>query len=1117
MRLFLTLLFIIPPSFLVMAKNSILREGDWIKIGVVESGIYKIDKNFFNEINFSDKDIDPFKIQIFGSGYNGALPQLNSLSEFINPQEVPVSFYGNNDSKFDDGEFIFFYLQSSDKIFYDSIQQKVRTKKNIYTDTAYYFLTINNNISKVVGIGDNYDSYEITRDSFLINYRYESDLYTIIQSGREWFGELFSPGNSLDIDISQFNKNTVLDIEINLASRSTEESSFQISLDNQTYNVPMGQVNEGIYGYKLSETVKSFNFFYENSNTFELSYSGGKSSISYLNYVDFTGDINLNYADEDIIFYNKPLHKDLISKQIVNSVNDYNYDSKSKLGLRVWDITDPYDIAELNLRKENSFYYFLQNEKNYRRNIIFDINNLSTPKFFGNVVNSNILNHENPDLLIITHKDFLQDAVRVESLRSKEGLVVKIVDIEDIYNQFSSGNQDISSIRNYIKFLYNTSNKNLSYVLLFGDCSYDYKDRIPNNTNFIPIYQSYNSSNNIYSYSSDDYFGFLDSNEGIWDETVDGDHDLEVGIGRIPSKNKEESKSYVDKLYVYSEKKLIRGDWKKNIYLVADDGDKSVHQNDAENHFNLVNTINPEYKINKIYLDNYEQDIVSGFKTSTQTKYLLSEAVENGAMIVNYIGHGNEFFWTEEKILDDNFIFNLNNRSKLPLFLTATCEFGKFDDPLITSGGEMLLNKDKGGAIALLTTTRPVFSQTNYRLNNQFYKNVFTSETGEYLRLGEIFKKTKNGSLSGPINRNFALLGDPSLKLSYPSFDVRVSKIDTIKSGAKILVSGEIVDQNNDKIENFNGNIYSDVYDKISKNLTLGDENDPYEFLEWDAIIFKGLSSVLNGSFSFEFKIPANIDYKFGQGKINLFAVDTINFDEAIGFSYFTIGGTSDEYQNDNDGPEVDIFLDSYNFISGDRVSESPLLIVDLYDKNGINITEKNTLNTMKAIIDDSIEIKLSRYFSYKKDDYESGSVRVPLENLKNGKHKVEIKVTDNYNNLTSESVVFITGNDNKLNISGVMNYPNPFTDKTNFKFELQERGQPIFISVEVFDLRGHKVFSYQHEYEFSPDNIDNISWDGKDLNYNPLPQGIYIYKLHVRNLMNGKMITLHDKILKIL
>ena len=214
MRLFLALLFIILPTFLVMAQKFNTWGGRLVKIGVVESGIYKIDKNFLNEINFSDKDIDPFTK--FLKWYNGALPQLNSLSEFINPQEVPVSFYGNNDSKFDDGEFIFFYLQSSDKIFYDSIQQKVRTKKNIYTDTAYYFLTINNNISKVVGVGDNYDSYEITRDSFLINYRYERDLYTIIQSGREWFGELFSPGNSLDIDISQFNKNTVLDIEINL-------------------------------------------------------------------------------------------------------------------------------------------------------------------------------------------------------------------------------------------------------------------------------------------------------------------------------------------------------------------------------------------------------------------------------------------------------------------------------------------------------------------------------------------------------------------------------------------------------------------------------------------------------------------------------------------------------------------------------------------------------------------------------------------------------------------------------------------------------------------------------------------------------------------------------------
>ena len=241
-----------------------------------------------------------------------------------------------------------------------------------------------------------------------------------------------------------------------------------------------------------------------------------------------------------------------------------------------------------------------------------------------------------------------------------------------------------------------------------------------------------------------------------------------------------------------------------------------------------------EYNIKKIYLDSYRQEIDDGIITSLDAKNSLNEAIDRGSLILNYIGHGNEFLWTEEKILDENSIYNWKNRTKLPLFLTATCEFGKFDDPLITSGGEMLLNKDDGGAIALLTTTRPVFSQTNFRLNNQFYKNVFNKVNGEYLRLGDIFRITKNKSLSGPINRNFSLLGDPSLTLNYPNYNIKINQIDTLKSGDKIFISGEIVDNNYIKIEEFNGEIYSDIFDKISSNLTLGDENEPYQFLEWD-------------------------------------------------------------------------------------------------------------------------------------------------------------------------------------------------------------------------------------------------------------------------------------------
>ena len=692
---------------------------------------------------------------------------------------------------------------------------------------------------------------------------------------------------------------------------------------------------------------------------------------------------------------------------------------------------------------------------------------------------------------------------------------VTITNINDIYNQFSSGNQDISSIRNFIKYIYNISSKKLKYVILFGDCSYDYKYRVPNNTNFIPIYQSYNSSNNIYSFSSDDYFGFLESDEGIWIENLNGDHDLEVSIGRIPSNNISEAKDYVDKLYLYSQKNKVKGDWKKNIYLISDDGDNNVHQNDAENHFNLLNEQNPEYNIRKIYLDNFKQEVIDGVKVSPQTKFKVDEAIERGSLIVNYIGHGNEFFWTEEKILDDNSIYNWNNRSKLPLFITATCEFGKFDDPLITSGGELLLNKGNGGAIALLTTTRPVFSQTNFRLNNQFYKNVFKKNDDEYRRLGDIFVDTKNNSLSGPINRNFALLGDPSLKLIYPKYNILINDIDTLKSGGKVVITGDIVDQNNEKIKNFNGEVFSEVFDKMSLNQTLGDESTPYSFNEWDDIIFRGYSSVINGAFSFEFTVPVNIDYNFDKGRINLFATDTISFQEAIDHSDLIIGGTSNQFNSDEEGPEINIFIDDINFISGDEVSKSPLLIVEAYDQSGLNLTNMNSYQKMIGIVDDTTTIYLNDYFTYNKDDYQRGIIRYPLGDLGSGRHKIEIKITDNYNNLSSNSVVFIIGENNRLNIKNVMNFPNPFSDNTTFKFDLPQEDQSIFVNLEIYDLRGNKVYNYTHTYEFSPLIVEDIYWNGNDLNNYPLPQGIYIYKLHVNNLVNGKKVTLHNKIFK--
>ncbi|MEC8702158.1 MAG: T9SS type A sorting domain-containing protein, partial [Bacteroidota bacterium] len=374
---------------------------------------------------------------------------------------------------------------------------------------------------------------------------------------------------------------------------------------------------------------------------------------------------------------------------------------------------------------------------------------------------------------------------------------------------------------------------------------------------------------------------------------------------------------------------------------------------------------------------------------------------------------------------------------------------------------------------------------------------------------------TKNNSLSGPINRNFALLGDPSLKLIYPKYNILINDIDTLKSGGKVVITGDIVDQNNEKIKNFNGEVFSEVFDKMSLNQTLGDESTPYSFNEWDDIIFRGYSSVINGAFSFEFTVPVNIDYNFDKGRINLFATDTISFQEAIDHSDLIIGGTSNQFNSDEEGPEINIFIDDINFISGDEVSKSPLLIVEAYDQSGLNLTNMNSYQKMIGIVNDTTIIYLNDYFTYNKDDYQRGIIRYPLGDLGSGRHKIEIKITDNYNNLSSNSVVFIIGENNRLNIKNVMNFPNPFSDYTTFKFDLPQEGQSIFVNLEIYDLRGNKVYNYTHTYEFSPLVVEDIYWNGNDLNNYPLPQGIYIYKLHVNNLVNGKKVTVHNKVFK--
>ena len=1122
-KLFIILAFIFEAEY-IFPQNSIFSKGKWLRIGIVESGVYKLDRSFFESYSsyFDVNKINPSSIQIYGSGYRGSLSQNINSKQFDTPIEMNIYFKGNDDEIFENNEYILFYADNSDNISNDSIKKEIVYSNNIYSDTSYYFLTFNQDEGKRVLSRNSIDNFSYSIDSSDELYIYENDINNILQSGRDWVGELFSSGDFIDFNISStniYNKN--ISIILRALSRSTENSRFIISVNNKNIGeLNLDNIKEELYGDKVVFSEDTFDLEVEDLENLnvKITYSGSSKSLAYLDY------LMVNY--EKKIFYNS-------GQKIFKNFDALDYDKtqykiETNEDITIWDISNPYNIVEQLYNEDFGNLIFNVISNKFSKFIIFNESDYLIPVYHSYAFDqykqskmNEILSHDNVELLIITHDLFIYDGNRLAEFRRKnDQLNVKVVTVDEIYNQFSSSMPDIVAIRNYVKYLYDKTSEKLKYVLLFGDASYDYKDRISNNTNFVPTYQSRNSTNNIYSYSSDDFFGFLETNEGEWEEDMSGDHTLDVGIGRIPVNNLEDSKKVVDKLISYNNQSKLLGNWKNNIYLIADDGDYNIHQIHAEDHFKSINSSHPEYDIKKIYIDFFEQELIGGIEKTLIGKFKLNEAIDNGSLILNYIGHGNEFLWAEERILDENTINSWRNRSKLPLFITATCEFGKFDDPLIVSGGEMMTIKGDGGAIALFTTTRPVFSTTNFKLNNEFYKHVFTKKNGKFLRLGDIFRIIKNNSLSGPINRNFSLLGDPSLILNYPKYDIELVipdslLLDTLSALDKKTFQGKILN-NNQIIDDFNGEVFINFFDKLSSKQTLGDENDPFYFNEWDKSIFRGSSTVNNGNFNFEFVVPKNINYNFGNGKISMYAIDSLKNIDANGSNQeFIVGGTSKEFPLDETPPEIEIFFNDKTFTSGSVVGSNALLIVDLFDENGINIINSDFSNNIVARLDDSLDLILNDYFVSNKDDFKRGTIRYPLENLKIGKHKIEIKVYDTYNNLAKGSVLFVVSNDLKLNIYNLMNYPNPFSNSTSFIFEHDREDEDLEISIQIINLYGEVLYQHYEIIESSSKKIEAINWNGRGFNNQILSEGIYIYKLIVKSLFDGAYNTSYKKMIK--
>jgi hypothetical protein len=1088
------------------AQSSVMQNGQWFKVRVKQPGVYRISRGMLSKMGFN-VNTDPRKIKIFAFP-TGMLPQSNSTWRPDDLVEVAIKITGQEDGVFHAGDMIFFYAEGPDKVWFNAQQGTFGYEKNLYSDYNYYFITTGSTPGKRVAtlpaLNGTYP--EVTHfDNFVYH---EVDLHNELKSGRVWFGERFDLTTELNFTypLPGIVPGSSIKLVSEVMAQSLASTSFTVFINNQPVGVQnLGPIPADKYGVKgqisrdtffISESTLNAAATPELTIRYVYQKSSSTRSVGYLNYFLIQTQQQLRLTNNPLIF------RTVASTQ--HPVCTYSL-LNGTAQTEVWNVTDPFNAALQPAAFQNGVVRFAAPSETLQTYVAFGPQ-VPEPEPVGKVPNQNLRGLPAANLIIITHDDLAPEAKRLAAHRqSVSGWAVNVVTTTQVYNEFSGGRPDLTALRDFIKHQYDKSPGALRAVLLFGKASYDYRNILPNNRNLVPTYQSRNSLHPLLTYSSDDYFGFLENHEGEWSESPAVNHTLDVAVGRLPVKTPTEAKQVVDKIIFYETYAYLNRSWRKTIAFVADDGDNNLHATHADILAQNIEHNYPHADIRKLYLDDFPQASGPAGQQSPQARNALERMFLDGAYIINYSGHGAERQWAQERLLDELLISALRN-DKLPIMVTATCEFGRQDDPIFTSGAEQLLLKSKGGAIALVTTSRPVFASNNFFLNDAFYTALFNNPLPY---LGEVFRITKNNSLSGVANRNFSLIGDPSLPLLLPKNNLAITSVttqsnsDTLRALSRVTVIGEVRDTDNTLNTSFNGTVQLAVYDKPVERLTLGDENPPFAFQAYPIILFRGQATVVNGTFSANFVVPRSINYAVGKGKLSAYAYTNHSLENAAGYTKdFSLGLSEANPAPDNTPPVIHLFVGDTTFIDGGEVPANTWLIAKLHDENGISPSAFGIGNTLSATLDNSEVFDLSLHYEANLDDFTRGTVRYPLTNLTPGLHQLTLRAWDTYNNPAAATITFRVGSGN-LQISEFGNYPNPFSGQTRLYFTHNRAGDDLDVQLEIYSPQAGLIFRQTYLLCQSPHRVELLQWPAEPFPENLIP-GIYLARLVVRSLANG-------------
>ncbi len=1104
--------------------TSALSSGDIYKFGVAQNGVYKLDYAFLkNELGISNLDnIDPRTIRLYGNGGN-MLPEKNSDTRPDDLIENSIQIIGEQDGKFNTGDYILFYAVGPRPWQHrpHATDPELTVRLNLYDHHAWYFIKTGDGfglrISEKPSVPASYVSTEF--DDY---QRVEEEKINLLHfnpsaqgSGKRWFGDYFYQAREKQYDFNFANlvPGSKARVRSEFAGRSSLPQTVRLEIEGSTFSRTVSAVTISNLDANYASNAVLSGEFQPNSGAFKakIVYPNiSAQSEGWLDYIEVNVRRQLTMAGPILEFRDlNTLTEDAALFRLSGAASNTT----------IWDITNPQTPFIQQKSQNGSTLEFGSATLGTLRNFLAFTDAASFPKpekTAGKINNQNLHGLENFDFAVVYHPDFQSEVERFAAhRRAYSGLDVVTVNINQLFNEFSSGAKDPTAIRDFARMMLTRNPDKFKYLLLFGDASFDPKNNTNSveNKDFVPVFETAESFSPIDAFPADDYYALLSPNES---GTLSGA--LDIAVGRFVCKTLDEARTIVDKVIAYDNDPATLGDWRLRATYIADDEDGNAHVNQAEKLSKENAAAESWFNIGKIYFDAYQQIATSAGQRYPDAKAAINSEIFKGTLIVNYIGHGGPRGLSQERVVDNNDIAGWDNPNKYPLFITATCTFGGYDDYTTLTGGEQAFLRIKAGAIALFTTVRSVYIAGNEDLTDAVQSFLFKRENGRYRTIGEVLKDGKNLLPTDGFNvrnaRRFTLLGDPTMHLAFPEYRVSTTKIngqavtlgqpDTLKALMPVELEGVVTDTLGNTLNNFNGRVFVTVFDKAQTLETLVQDIGSLllKFKVQRNILFKGSAVVTNGNFKVNFVVPKDINYTFGQGKISYYAENGTPLDAAGGDNNIIVGGNSGLIQDDTP-PIVQAFLNTDAFAFGGMTDTDPKILIKCMDDYGMNVTGASIGHDLTAVLDGNVleTLVLNEFYESAQGDSRKGQAIYPLRNLSTGRHTLQVKGWDVANNSGEGYTEFVVAEDGKAGLAHVLNYPNPFTTNTYFQFEHNLAGQILDVQVSIFSVSGRLVKTIQQTitnndgFRVSTD----VQWDGRDEYGDPLARGVYLYRVKIR------------------